>query len=89
MNKAIVRVELKDGNYDVEFRKMWSAFKRKCTDAGIARCYKQHQHFESCGDKRRRKKREAAVQRIKAKLREETNQQSNSRYGSFFDRDTP
>lgn len=71
------RAELRDlpGNASYQdreyaFRKMFTAFKKACTEAGVLHHYKQHEYYESPGEKKRRKKRESDVQRLKAKLRE-------------------
>jgi ribosomal protein S21 len=55
---------------EIAFRKMFTAFKKQCTEAGILHQYKQHEYYESPGEKNRRKKRESEVQRLKNKLRE-------------------
>jgi len=72
-----VRVELKElpGNAsqqdrDFAFKRMFSIFKKAVAEAGIMHAYKQHEYYESKSEKRRRKRREAEVQCLKAKLRE-------------------
>lgn len=52
------------------FKKMFSAFKKMVADAGILHKYKMREFYESPGEKRRRKSKEAANQRFKDKLRE-------------------
>jgi ribosomal protein S21 len=75
-NAVRVRAELREGRYndyddrESAFKKMFTAFKKKCSDAGIMHAYKQHQHHESKSRKRRRKRRESEIQRLKTKLRE-------------------
>ena len=77
MSVRRARVELKDvsphASYherETAFKKLLTAFKKARVEAGIDHSYKQHEHYESPGIKKRRKKREAEVQRLKAKLRE-------------------
>jgi ribosomal protein S21 len=77
MSVARARAELKDvppnASYqerEIAFKKMFSAFKKQCTDAGIQHSYKQHEHYETPGERRRRKARESEVARLKAKLKE-------------------
>jgi len=55
---------------EIAFRKLFSAFKKAVTDAGILHEYKKYEYYESPGEKRRRKKRELELQNFKAKLRE-------------------
>lgn len=75
-NVARVRVELRENRYadyddrENAFKKMFTAFKKKCNETGIMHAYKQHESFESNSRKRRRKERESEIQRLKAKLRE-------------------
>lgn len=71
------RVELRDlhpnaswQEKDLAFRKMFSIFKKQVAEAGILRLYKVHEFYESPGEKRRRKRKEADNARLKAKLRE-------------------
>lgn len=52
------------------FVKMFAVFKKKCAEAGILHQYKQHEFYESRGEKNRRKKREAESLLLKAKMRE-------------------
>ncbi len=72
-----VRVELKNYNpnatpdeRDYAFKKLFTAFNRACMDAGIKQEYKRHETFESKSRKRRRKKRESEIQRLKSQLKE-------------------
>ena len=55
---------------EIAFRKLFSTFKKAVADAGVLHEYKRHEHYESPGEKRRRKKRELELQQLKAKLRE-------------------
>ena len=71
------RVELRDlppnaswQEREVAFKKMFTIFKKQVAEAGILRTLKQHECYESPGEKKRRKKKESANQRLKAKLRE-------------------
>ena len=71
------RVELRDlpnnaswQERDIAFRKMFSVFKKQVAEAGILHDYKQHEFYESPGEKKRRKKKESVNARLKAKLRE-------------------
>lgn len=59
-NVSRVKVELKKKYNDKErnFKDMFHAFKRACTDAGIAHDIKRKQFHETKSEKRRRKKRE-------------------------------
>jgi ribosomal protein S21 len=52
------------------FKKMFASFKKQVADAGILQLYKQHEYYESPGEKRRRKQKESRNQRMKQKLRE-------------------
>jgi ribosomal protein S21 len=70
--KPLVRVELKDlphnaSVYDREraFRTMLSIFKRQVNDLGILSEYKDRQYYESPGEKRKRKRKEADIERRK------------------------
>lgn len=72
-----VKVELKNYNPNADrdekdraFRYLLNLFKRYVNDAGILIEYKQRQFYESPGEKRRRKKKESAVERQKEKLRD-------------------
>jgi len=75
-NAVRVRVELRESRHadyddrEIAFKRMFTAFKKKCSEAGVMHAYKQHEHYESKSRKRRRKRRESEVQRLKAKLRE-------------------
>lgn len=52
------------------FKKMFSAFKKAVADSGILHECKKREFYESPGEKRRRKKKESAQNRLKEKLRE-------------------
>ena len=72
----MVRVELKDlppnaSFYEREraFRTMLSSFKRQVNEFGILSEYKERQYYESPGEKRKRKKKEALIERQKEKIR--------------------
>jgi ribosomal protein S21 len=71
------RVELRDLPYnaswqerEVAFKKIFSIFKKQVAEAGILHDYKGREYYETEGQIRRRKKREADNQRLKEKLRE-------------------
>jgi ribosomal protein S21 len=71
------RVELRDLPYnaswqerEVAFKKLFSIFKKQVAEAGILHQFKEHEFYESPGEKRRRKNKESDNQRLKAKLRE-------------------
>lgn len=71
------RVELRDlppnpswYEREIAFKKMFSAFKKSVAEAGILHAYKQREFYETPGQIKRRKKREAQNQRMKEKLRE-------------------
>lgn len=73
----ICRVELRDlpphasrQEREIAFKKMFSIFKKQVAEAGILQQYKQHEFYESPGEKRRRKKKEQKQAVLKAKLRE-------------------
>ena len=53
--------------YDREraFRTMLSIFKRQVNDLGILSEYKDRQYYESPGEKRKRKRKEADIERRK------------------------
>ena len=75
MSVARVRVEARDrgGHWedrDKEFRILLGKFRKAVSEAGIINTYKQKETYESKGRKRRRKKREAELARLKAKLKE-------------------
>jgi ribosomal protein S21 len=71
-NVARIRVEIDPKIEDREqaFRKMFSTFNGLCMDVGIKQTCKQYETYESESAKKRRKKREAEIQRFKARLRE-------------------
>ena len=54
----------RDDNYKL-FRQMFGLFKRQVTEAGIITLWKQKQFHETRGEKRRRKRKEALLQRMK------------------------
>ena len=64
------KVELRDTPSAHSLQRLISNFTKLVTEAGIKQKYKQHEFYESPGEKRRRKKKESANQRLKAKLRE-------------------
>lgn len=73
----LVRVEMRDlhpncsrDDRDKAFRRMFATFKKAVTDAGILHDYKEHEHFVSESRKKRKKRRDSEVQRLKLKLRE-------------------
>lgn len=75
MSVARVRVEAKNlhpnanfGERERNFKIMFSIFKKAVNDSGILTIYKEKQSYESKGEKRRRKSKEAALQRRKEKL---------------------
>lgn len=47
------------------FKIMLGRFRKKMTDAGILTLWKKHQYYESKGEKRRRKRKEAKLKRLK------------------------
>jgi ribosomal protein S21 len=55
-----VRVELKKkyNDPDRNFKDMLQEFRKRVSDAGILHQYREHERFESPGEKRRRKQRE-------------------------------
>jgi ribosomal protein S21 len=72
-----VKVELKNYNPNADredkdraFKYLLNLFKRYVNDSGILIEYKQRQFYESPGEKRRRKRKEAAAERQKEKLRD-------------------
>jgi len=86
-NAVRVRVELKIHNphpsyeeREIAFKKMFTAFKKACTDSGVLHSYKQHEAFESKSRKCRRKKRESELQRLKAKLKENFTERGKKPY---------
>jgi hypothetical protein len=76
-NVARVRVEMnsKDDYSEGAFKRLFTAFKNACKDAKIQNTYKQHATYESKSRKKRRKKRESEIARIKNKLKENFQQQ--------------
>ncbi len=76
MKKALVRVELRDlppnpsyEERDRAFKNLLSAFKRQVNESGILTEYKQRQYYESPGEKRKRKMKEAQAELQKEKIR--------------------
>lgn len=72
MSVARVRVELAELRFnasyekrDRAFRRMWADFKRQVNESGILSDFKERQSFESKGQKKRRKLREAKIRRLK------------------------
>jgi ribosomal protein S21 len=70
--KGLVKVELRDISpnaslYEREkaFRTMMAIFKRQVNEVGILSEYKERQYYESPGEKRKRKRKEAALERRK------------------------
>lgn len=77
MSAVRARAELKDLPYNASHDERWSAFKKllsafnkACAANGVQHDYKKHEHYESPGEKKRRKRRESDVNRLKAKLKE-------------------
>jgi ribosomal protein S21 len=60
------RVELRDLPYNASWQEREVAF----AEAGILHDFKEHESYESPGQKRRRKNKESDNQRLKVKLRE-------------------
>jgi ribosomal protein S21 len=79
-NLVRVRVEAnsKDDS-DGAFKRLFTAFKNACKDAGIQHAYKQHQTYESKSRKKRRKQRESEIAGIKNTLRENFQQQQGKK----------
>jgi len=76
-NLVRVRTELKPlpsnasaEERDVAFRILFRTFKKACIDGGVLHNCKEHESFESNARKRRRKKRESEIGRLKAKIRD-------------------
>lgn len=72
-----VRVDLRDVSpnaskeeRDAAFKRMKDTFKRAVADAGILHNLKKYEFYESTGEKKRRKRKEANLERLKNKLRE-------------------
>jgi ribosomal protein S21 len=70
--KGLIKVELRDiphnaSLYEREkaFRTMMAIFKRQVNEAGILSEYKERQYYESPGEKRKRKRKEADLERRK------------------------
>lgn len=77
MKRGTVRIESRNQSSHLsrdererEFKKLFTLFKKQCAEAGVIHDYKAHETFESKSRKRRRKKREAELARMKGKLRE-------------------
>lgn len=74
MSVVRARVELKDvaayQDREVGFKKLLTAFKRACSEAKIQHTLRQHEAYESPGEKKRRKRRENENAKLKAKLKE-------------------
>ena len=54
-----------DREGDAQFRVLHSAFKRAVNEEGIIQLWKQKQYHETKGEKRRRKRKEGKLNRIK------------------------
>lgn len=72
MSAVRCRVELKHNDYNLSqdereknFRYLFAFFKRKVNEQGIFSRWKECQYFESKGQKSRRKRKEAKIQRLK------------------------
>lgn len=74
MNATRVKVESRQkGDYydrDKEFRFLFRKFNKAVQDAGIIQELKRREFYESPGRKERRKKKEAEITRLKAKLKD-------------------
>ena len=57
-----------DEDKDRAFKGMYAAFKRLVNETGILTEYNRKQSFESKGQKRRRKKKESALARMKQEM---------------------
>jgi len=86
MGCARVRVEARNlpsnaSSFEREmaFKKMFSTFKKHVADAGILHDFKRHEFYESPGEKRKRKRKEAQSQRLKQSLRENFPEKRRSR----------
>jgi ribosomal protein S21 len=55
---------------EIAFKKMFTAFKKQVAEAGILHDFKKREYYETPGQIRRRKSREAENVRLKEKLRE-------------------
>ena len=74
-NISRCRVELKEHGRSREdkersFKQMFSAFKRKVSEAGVISEFKKKQYFESKSEKKRRKKKDQIREAQKDKLRD-------------------
>lgn len=74
--KALVRVEVKDlppnaSYYEKEkaFKTMLSLFKRQVNESGILSEWKERQYYESPSVKRKRKQKQAKIERQKETIR--------------------
>jgi ribosomal protein S21 len=77
MGVVRAKAELKDLPYNASYDERWSAFKKmlsafnkSCSANGVQHEHKKHEHYESPGEKKRRKSRESDVNRLKSKLKE-------------------
>lgn len=61
------------------FKKMFSSFKKAVADAGILHKWKQREFYESPGEKKRRKRKESAQNRLKERLRENFPERRNKK----------
>jgi ribosomal protein S21 len=55
---------------EIAFKKLLSAFNKAVAEARVLHEYKKHEYYESPSEKRRRKKRESELQKLRAKLSE-------------------
>jgi ribosomal protein S21 len=91
-NPARVRVELKNfqrpGKQNTsdqrwtDFKSMLSAFNRAVINTGLMNTLKAREFYESPGEKRRRKKKEANLTRMKSKLKKNFPINGNNRRGN-------
>ena len=76
---ALARVHVDAKNYNPHatgderernFRGLFTAFKKACSDNGILRDYRRRETYEKPGVKKRRKRRESEIALLKARFRE-------------------
>lgn len=63
---------------EANFKKLFASFKKTCKDAGVIKEYRIHEKFEPPGEKRRRKAREAELQRLKEQKESLENSRRNN-----------